>query len=61
MDRLEGNGKKIIPFEKSPVCGGKLTSKKVEKLLRSGGNTVSLRVDAEVCEYVVNGFTQKML
>jgi len=41
----------MIPFEKCPVCGGELASKKVEKLLRGGGNMVSLRVDAEVCQY----------
>lgn len=41
----------MIPFEKCPVCGGELSSKKVEKLLRGGGNTVSLKVDAEVCQH----------
>jgi YgiT-type zinc finger domain-containing protein len=40
-----------MPFEKCPVCGGELSSKNVEKLLREGGNTVSLRVDAEVCHH----------
>ena len=37
------------PFEKCPVCGGELESKQVEKLLRGGGNTVSVKVEAEVC------------
>ena len=37
------------PFEKCPVCGGDLVVKLVEKLLRGGGNTVSLKVSAEVC------------
>jgi len=37
------------PFEKCPVCGGDLKSKQVEKLLRGGGNTVSMKVVAEVC------------
>jgi len=37
------------PFEKCPVCGGDLKSKQVEKLLRGGGNTVSMKVFAEVC------------
>ena len=37
------------PFEKCPVCGGDLKNKQVEKLLRSGGNTVSMKVSAEVC------------
>jgi len=38
-----------MPFEKCPVCGGDLESKQVEKLLRGGGNTVSMKVSAEVC------------
>ena len=37
------------PFEKCPVCGGELVSKQVEKLLRGGGDTVSMKVFAEVC------------
>ncbi|MCF8045590.1 MAG: YgiT-type zinc finger protein [Desulfarculaceae bacterium] len=37
------------PFEKCPVCGGEVESKQVEKLLRGGGNTVSVKVSAEVC------------
>ena len=41
----------MIPFEKCPVCGGEMARKKVEKLLRGGTNTVSLRVDAEVCQH----------
>ncbi|MFW6239546.1 MAG: YgiT-type zinc finger protein [Thermodesulfobacteriota bacterium] len=37
------------PFEKCPVCGGGLEYKRVEKLLKGGGNTVSIKVAAEVC------------
>ncbi len=37
------------PFEKCPVCGGELENKQVEKLLRGKGNTVSMKVAAEVC------------
>ncbi len=37
------------PFEKCPVCGGDLVNKQVEKLLRGGGNTVCMKVSAEVC------------
>ena len=37
------------PFENCPVCGGELETKQVEKLLRGGGNTVSIKVSAEVC------------
>ena len=35
--------------EKCPVCGGELVRKRVEKLLRGGDHTASLRIDAEVC------------
>lgn len=38
-----------MPFEKCPVCGGELTEKEVEKLLRGGVNTAILKVQAEVC------------
>jgi len=41
----------MIPFEKCPVCGGELEIKQVEKLLRGGGNTVALKVTAEVCQH----------
>lgn len=37
------------PFEKCPVCGGRLEKKEVEKLLRGGNNTAVLQVNAEVC------------
>ncbi len=37
------------PFEKCPVCGSELESKQVEKLLSGCGNTVSVKVSAEVC------------
>ena len=37
------------PLKKCPVCGGELEDKQVEKLLRGGGNTVSMKVTAEVC------------
>ncbi len=39
------------PFEKCPVCGGDLENKLVEKLLRGGTNTVSMKVAAEVCTH----------
>jgi len=48
---LESEGKEMMPFEKCPVCGGVLEMKQVEKLLRGGGNTVSLKVTAEVCQH----------
>ena len=37
------------PFEKCPVCGGELEEKVVEKLLRGGIHTASVKVSAEVC------------
>ncbi|MDO9043033.1 MAG: YgiT-type zinc finger protein [Desulfocapsaceae bacterium] len=37
------------PFEKCPVCGGDLEDRFVEKLLKGGGNTASIKVVAEVC------------
>ncbi len=39
----------MMPFEQCPVCGGELVQKQVEKLLRGGINTASMRVKAEVC------------
>lgn len=39
------------PFEKCPLCGGELETRQAEKLLRGGGNTVSLQVAAEVCRH----------
>jgi YgiT-type zinc finger domain-containing protein len=38
-----------MPFEKCPVCGGKMVEKNVEKVLRGGVNTVVMNVCAEVC------------
>jgi YgiT-type zinc finger domain-containing protein len=46
---LENEGEEVKPFEKCPVCGGELETKQVEKLLRGGGNTVAMKVSAEVC------------
>ena len=39
----------MMPFEKCPICGGEVVEKEVEKLLRGGGNTATVRVLAEVC------------
>lgn len=39
----------MIPFSKCPICGGEVTVKYVEKLLRGGKNTASVRIKAEVC------------
>ncbi len=40
-----------MPIKKCPVCGGKLNAKKVEKLLRGGVHTATLKVRAEVCTH----------
>ena len=37
------------PFSECPVCGGDLTEKDVEKLLRGGVNLATVNVRAEVC------------
>ena len=39
----------MMPFEKRPVCGDEVVEKEVEKLLRGGVNTATVRVSAEVC------------
>jgi YgiT-type zinc finger domain-containing protein len=38
-----------MPFEKCPVCGREMVTKEVEKLLRGGLNTATVRGNAEVC------------
>ncbi|WP_293071436.1 MULTISPECIES: YgiT-type zinc finger protein [unclassified Moorena] len=35
--------------KKCPNCQGKLTTKQVKKLLKGGGNTAIVQVEAEVC------------
>ncbi len=37
------------PFSRCPVCGGEVTEKSVEKLLRGGVNLAAVKVRAEVC------------
>jgi YgiT-type zinc finger domain-containing protein len=41
----------MMPFKKCPVCGGEMCSKEVEKLLRGGNNTATVRAKAEVCTH----------
>ncbi|HIC91820.1 MAG TPA: YgiT-type zinc finger protein [Syntrophaceae bacterium] len=36
-------------FEKCPICGGEITQKEVEKVLKGGTNTAIIKVMAEVC------------
>lgn len=37
------------PFDRCPVCGGELVEKEVEKLLRGGFDTATVKVHADVC------------
>lgn len=37
------------PFDKCPICGGKLAEEQVDKFLRGGVNTAIIKVRAEVC------------
>lgn len=39
----------MMPFPGCPVCGGDMIEKEVEKLLRDGIHTATIRVKAEVC------------
>ena len=36
-------------LESCPVCGGELLEKEVEKLLRGGGDTAVIWIQADVC------------
>jgi YgiT-type zinc finger domain-containing protein len=37
------------PFDACPLCGGKLRSKQVEKLIRGGNNIATVKVKADIC------------
>ena len=39
----------MLPFKKCPICGGDVVEKEVEKLLKGGTNTATLKLKAEVC------------
>ncbi len=39
----------MMPFDKCPACGGEMSRKSVEKLLRGGKHTAVLTAEAEVC------------
>jgi len=39
----------LKPFTCCPVCGGELAEKRVEKLLKGGCDTASIKVPADVC------------
>ena len=39
------------PFEKCPICGGTMTEKAVDKIIRGGNNTAIITVCAEVCRH----------
>jgi len=38
-------------FERCPLCGGELAIRQVEKILRGGGHTATMKVVAEVCQH----------
>jgi YgiT-type zinc finger domain-containing protein len=48
---MENQEEIMMPFKHCPVCGGEMCSKTVEKLLRGGNNTATVRVKAEVCTH----------
>ena len=37
-------------FDQCPVCGGEVKKKQVTKVLRGGGHTAAIEVEAEVCQ-----------
>ena len=45
MEKKKKNGL----ITQCPVCGGNLADKVVEKLLRGGNNTASVKIEAQVC------------
>lgn len=45
--------------QKCPICGGNLITKEVEKLLRGGNNTASIKVMADVCSHCGERLYQK--
>lgn len=46
---MQNKEKAVKPFERCPLCVGELVGKEVEKLLRGGPHTATVRVRAEVC------------
>jgi len=43
-------------FTCCPVCGGELVEKRMEKLLKGGCDTVSVKVAADVCLHCGGSF-----
>ncbi|HPG41985.1 MAG TPA: YgiT-type zinc finger protein [bacterium] len=39
----------MLPFNKCPVCGGEITVKRVEKIIKGGNHTATVAINAEVC------------
>lgn len=37
-------------FEKCPVCGGDMVEKEVTEVVRGGGHTATVKVNATVCQ-----------
>ena len=49
VDQLASEEVTMMPFEKCPVCGSEMVAKEVEKLLRGGLNTATVKVSAAIC------------
>ena len=39
----------MLPIDRCPICGGEVAEKEVTEIVRSGGNTATLKVNAKVC------------
>ena len=39
----------MTPLDKCPVCGGEIVKKEVEKILRGGNLTETVKAQAEAC------------
>lgn len=40
----------MMPFDKCPVCGGEMVEKEVTEVVRGGGHTATVKVNATVCQ-----------
>ena len=41
----------MLPIRECPFCGGEITLSKVTEVVRGGGNTAALTVNALVCQH----------
>ena len=49
MLKIESEEKMTLLFEKCPVCGGEIIEKEIEKVIKGGNHTATLKVKAETC------------